>query len=337
MLTRTSSFFEKHPPGEPWPSLDAMLLRHDETTAAQPLAAPDAFGDGYLLQRNALNRRVRELATLCDYTPTTAPVGHHRAFGLGALPAILRQRAIPVVPNTGAVREIASRLGSRISAFHIAQLGIECNRILHEASHGVAHDRLLDARDPLALFEGRDWRTAVLELQLCEAFAGAIEATVCADVMGTNPSNTDLVFLKFNAYFYVEPDEAVDFLGLQHEYGRELTFAGLWLAYLCSNFLSTAAGVDRSTITRLLRRLVPSVDRVEAFVVAMDPLLQNAMKMNKYFSVMVNDFYLQFVGCPVPFRQALDFDYLAHFEQHVTLLSRIRELVFEVFENGREV
>ncbi len=257
------------------------------------LALKDVLGDGYLLSRNAMYARTRELALNFGYRFAPAWENYKRA-SLFELPIILKKKMIPYNDSVPTLIRLV-----RDHDFDEDMIDVLVNLTsyhFHEAAHGVSDAVLKPVKAKSA-------REKVLSALLCESYANATESMAVTFV----DDEIQQFFLEHNSYIYATPERAYERQQAFVAWGPTALFRILWLSYLFANFLVDDVSTEELESALQFALQKDKITKKDREMGAQ--LFANAYELNENFRLKTAKLYMRMLGIKGNIRKTLAFDF----------------------------
>ncbi|HEX4925498.1 MAG TPA: hypothetical protein VFV50_15500 [Bdellovibrionales bacterium] len=280
-------------------NLNEIIRIHKNTKT--PGSVKQCLGDGYLLARNPVYRRIRRWATAEGIKFRPNPPEQIYAFPTLSLGEYKRRRAIMVSDNIAHFRRLPKGLRDRFGFREVHSSYALQNRLLHESSHCLAHEHALKLRNA----EPRDDRERAFNVLFEESLANATE------LLAFSYAADDLhfEFLLMNTYLAMERPPVERLIAIREKMGALPLFRMLVLLSLKTQFLEEA--VPDTQLLKLARLFGPSSKRDLPVLRA----LLEIVKMHDVFKIKTARVYFLAQGFEKHFFHYLDFDYIEAFSR----------------------
>ncbi|MBX3040179.1 MAG: hypothetical protein KF789_05650 [Bdellovibrionaceae bacterium] len=206
----------------------APLLQAHRQSAADGLSRN--LGDGYLMQHNAIYRRVREEALKAGYAFEANADPAYEAFPLLQLSRILKNRVLPYTDNVTVFESLSPE---QLAAISTADLegNLKRNFLFHESVHGVVRDLSLKILGPIPSPKQSE-QDFLLRILLEESCANTCELIGAMDA----DDKTHRAFYEINSYI-CHFELRVFLKKAFQEIGPRTLIPHLVFCYLHANFL----------------------------------------------------------------------------------------------------
>lgn len=209
-------------------SLRSLIALHRR--ASNRCALSDNLGDGYLYAKNAIYRRIRDVALAAGYRFTRRDVRGYLGFPLLSLDAILDTRKIPYRPNVAALEQVENCRPLFFSQEQFNHLRPVRNYLLHESAHAIAYHAFMGNPESA-------WTTLADPSRLVHVLGGeafALTTEYLASCLANDV--THRWFLGMNSY-RSSAQRAADFAWLIEELDFVPAVWMLYAAFLYNNWL----------------------------------------------------------------------------------------------------
>jgi hypothetical protein len=200
----------------------------------------DVLGDGFLMQSNAVYRRVRSLSVEigCVYVEASP---RYLLLPFHDLPRIVETKEIPYVPSARLMKEIEL---SRPNTFMTEEMPMPESHHLHESAHVIAEHFFREV--PL-----KGVQEQILKIILGESFANTVDALACM------PATDEMhrFFIRQNGYMHPQQKIMRAMTRLTRNMGFRFTFMLTFFTYVHANFLVGA--MSEKSIRRLANQYAP--------------------------------------------------------------------------------
>jgi alkylated DNA repair dioxygenase AlkB len=303
---------------------DNLILKKEETVASQPSpgvtfreildadgpavagALTDALGDSYLCAHNRIYGVIRRKALAYGYRYESGSLDplftDYSVFALSCLGRIISRRTVPYFQTRTVLERLDRDQPVRYVSLRFLRSNLKSNYILHESSHGVAHETL--APNPYRVNGPTDSAqiSTIINALAEEAFANTVERLASMEAQ----SHLHQSFFAWNSYMASDTaDRAV--LEKAHErLGDEVTFYLLWFGHVIANLYPKEPPEDLT---------LGLLDRIGAANTATSRnLVRMALNLNLAFRAETNPSYFQMQGlrseyeklCRLPVEAYLD-------------------------------
>lgn len=268
---------------------DALDIHKSFTPAG---ARADILGDGFLMERNPVYRKVREQAGEigCEWVEAYP---EYLLLPFHELPRIVQTKRIPYVPSARLMHRVEEE---RPGVFATVDVPIPESYHLHEAAHVLA-DHHLQAI-PASSREER-----ILKSLLAESFANTVDALAC----GFAGDEMHEFFLKMNCYMQPQKKNIQAMTRVREALGFRFLFMLAFFSYLHANFLTSPMSKKRIDELRgqyaggkkVGVKLQKDIQTVSSLGEKLDPI----------FRVTTTGNYLKQMGCDGLVEEILDFPF----------------------------
>jgi hypothetical protein len=278
------------------------------------------WGDRYLLAKNPIYARVRELTLAAHFQFSDELRLAMIALPLSQLEIFLDQRVIPYIDNVRTLKQVTASLGRDLDWDDVRD-GLYRNHVFHESAHAVFRNEIpKDLRLPQA--------ARILRVLLEESFANACEMFAMKDVDDT----AHQIFYEHNSYFFV-PEIRAGLTKISAEWSPSGVFGYLWLCYLHSNFLQDeVTDAETDQILALLPKLIPGIPKLPAGTrKVLRAVGKVCFELNPRFRENTTGLHLQLLGFRGGTRKNLGFDFMAELTKDTDLQQKFRALIQKLF------
>lgn len=298
----------------------ARLLELDVATdEVRPLVRADVFGDAFLLARNPLYRRVRELGVAAGVSYRAGLTDAEVALPLARLEIYLAEKTLPYTPNRPALLELPLGVRSATEWSEITD-SLRKTFLFHETAHALF-------RAAWPADAGASVEATVVRVLCEESFVNAVE------MLGLHFAEdaAHRAFYEANSYFYVL-DARAPLKNAIAELGFGFTLAFATLAYLRVNaFQEELRDPDLDRMLKLAGDLAGARGASPAARKALRALAKICAELNPSFRENTTSFHFRLLGLERPLDELLDFDVLAAFKTQAppklgTLIAALTEL-----------
>ncbi|MBX2987159.1 MAG: hypothetical protein KF802_04610 [Bdellovibrionaceae bacterium] len=288
--------------------LQSVLRQHDAQSA--PQALKNVLGDAYLLRKNPMYRRTRELARELGFRFVPAWESYQRA-PLFELQGILKKKRLPYNDSVPTLRRLVRdhRLNDEMEDVPVNLVSAH----FHESAHGIS-DRLFRTVKP------RNKREKILLALLCESYANATESMAIGWIDG----DLHRFFFEQNSYIYADAGRIAARRKALRAWGAVGLFRLLWLSYLYSNFL--VGNLPRPELEGLLRFALQKAELSRDDRRWGEALFQDAYELNETFRLKTSRLYMRLLSIKGDVRQNLAFDFSEVFLNRPGFHERFQQL-----------
>jgi len=202
----------------------------------------EVVGDGYLVARNEVCRKVRHALIKHGCAFSSTPPYPYYALPLIALEQIYETKVIPFVPNLWAFEEIERRRAGVLRTNDLESLAFRRNWVLHESCHLLFRHLAPAVTRKLPGFSRRD--SDILSATLIESFADAVEVLAASEIEVADDEMRTMLHLNGNHIERVNPSTRATRLRLGREHALRLFIASSLTSQLLVKDADDAA-VDR--------------------------------------------------------------------------------------------
>lgn len=250
------------------------------------------LGDGYLLEKNPVYRKVKMYAEKIGSQFVEAH-NEYLLLPFHQLPQILETKKIPYIPSARLMGNIER---DRPGVFSTDDVPMPESYHLHEAAHVIADHFLKKVK-------AKDSRENILKAMLAESFANTVDALACV------PAEDDLhyFFIKQNCYMHPQKKVMQAMTSLIDGLGFRFTFMLMMHAYLRANFLTKP--LSKKDVTNLLEVYAPKSKVSAKLQKDLRTVCEIGEKLDPLFRVTTTGNYLKQQGFKGDIQDILDFPY----------------------------
>lgn len=274
--------------------LARLIEIHHGTLGEDTLA--DNFGDGVLVSKNHIYRKIRLAALKAQFKFSSNPQPDYAALPFAQLEEILASRQIPYVNNVSVIEKLVAKLKDDVVWDDISD-GLRKNFVFHEACHAVA-------RTFAGTISVADSSAKAFQVLMEESFANTCEFLAVADAEET----AHRIFFELNSYTALFEERHFIKTAVK-SCGFECVFKLMWLAYLHSNFLREHFS-DKEW--RRCLEIAGAASHLPPQLKALKNLSKVAFTLDPRFRLVTTRFHLKLNAISMTTDEILNFDILAN-------------------------
>lgn len=301
--------------------IQKILEQHQKFSSPEGL--DQNLGDGYLLAKNKIYKKIRSQALGFEFQYDKTPNESYWALPLSQLEALMSAKKIPYVDNVSVLRQI-EKLIPQASQWDDVTDNLKRNHVFHESCHAVA--RQISKK---YFKEAGEKNKKILQLLIEESFANTCELLGIIDVEDAFHK----LFYEINSYVFMFDDKS-NLKNFLNDFGKKEAFKFLLFTYLHANYIHPR--YEDKSLEKVLSTLFKDSTKLASIksdakkMKTLRALSRVCFELNPRFRMVTSIFYLKLLGFSVSVEEMSKMDFMSLINQDPIYLKFIEELMEQV-------